>query len=132
LKQLGGDVRFEEMVTGHIEVLVGVASTPLGPVISVGSGGIHAEAMQDVTVRLIPIERHEAEAMIAETAVGRLLNDTRGKPAGDVASLVELIATVSQLVDGWPAGFELDLNPIAVFPTGVRVLDAAYVEPRNA
>ena len=35
----------------------------------------------------------------------------------------------AELVAGWPAGFELDLNPVTVLADGARVLDAAYVAP---
>src|SRR5207344_2180453 len=43
LAALGGRVYVEEMVTGGAEVLVGVASTPLGQVITVASGGVLTE-----------------------------------------------------------------------------------------
>lgn len=132
LKQLGGEVRFEEQVSDHTEVLVGVASTPLGPVVSVGTGGIHTEALDDIAVRLAPIDVEEAESMLAETAVGRILTDGRAQPAGDVRSLCRLISRVSHIVMGWPTRFELDLNPVAVTATGVRILDAAYVNPMKA
>ena len=124
---LGGAIRFEAMLTGHTEVLVGATSTPLGVVISVGSGGIHAESINDVTVRLAPIERDEAATMVAETAVGRALTDERGDTP-NVDALYSLISELSKITCDWPPGFELDLNPVAISASGATILDAAYVE----
>jgi hypothetical protein len=33
---------------------------------------------------------------------------------------------ISDLTSGWPAGFELDLNPVRVLAKGAVALDAAY------
>jgi hypothetical protein len=57
----------------------------------------------------------------------RLLAGYRGAPPLDAAALIDLITAVSDMTSRWPAGFELDLNPVLVLPDGVRVLDAAYI-----
>jgi hypothetical protein len=45
---------------------------------------------------------------------------------------VGFVLRLADLVRGWPAGFELDLNPVTVLGDGERVLDAAYVAPPAA
>lgn len=126
---LGGEVWAEEQVVGGIEALVGVAPSPLGPVVTVGVGGVLAEVMDDVALRIAPLSRADVEQMIDETRLGPLLSGVRGAPRCDRAALVEAVLTLCTLAVGIPEPFELDLNPIAVLPEGrgVCVLDAAYV-----
>ncbi|WP_166351819.1 acetate--CoA ligase family protein [Phytoactinopolyspora limicola] len=128
---LGGEVLIEEMVAAEhgLEVLVGIAPSPLGQVLTVGLGGVLTEVLDDAASRLLPITRGDATEMISELRGARLLAGYRGGPALDTTALLDLIVAVSELTYGWRTGFELDLNPVLVLPDGVRVLDAAYVPP---
>ena len=67
--------------------------------------------------------------MIDETRLGRLLDGTRGAGPFDRPALIDAVVALCHAIETWPPGFELDLNPVAVLPTGqgVCVLDAAYV-----
>jgi hypothetical protein len=69
--------------------------------------------------------------MVADLRGAAVLHGVRGRPALDVEAVVRLLVGVSDLVRGWPGGYELDLNPVAVLPQGVRVLDAVYVAPTD-
>ncbi|MFZ2503460.1 MAG: acetate--CoA ligase family protein, partial [Nocardioides sp.] len=126
---LGGRVWVEECVPAGVEVLVGLAPSPLGTVLTVGVGGVLTEVMADVALRLLPVDRAEVEAMLDETRLGRLLAGVRGAPPADRAALVDLVVRLCGGLADWPAGFELDLNPVTVLGDGVRILDAAYVAP---
>ncbi|NDL59379.1 acetate--CoA ligase family protein [Phytoactinopolyspora mesophila] len=127
--RLGGAVLVEEMVTAEhsLEVLVGVAASPLGQVLTVALGGVLTEVLDDASSRLLPLSREDATEMVAELRGARLLAGYRGAPPLDTAALIDLITAVSEMTIGWPDGFELDLNPVLVLPRGVRVLDAAYI-----
>lgn len=127
--RLGGQVLVEEMVPGGVEALVGLAPSALGPVLTVGVGGVLTEVMADVALRLPPVTRDDVHAMIDETRLGHLLSGVRGAPPADREALVDLVLQVAGLTADWPHGFELDLNPVTVLADGVRVLDAAYVQP---
>ena len=126
---LGGQVLAEEMISGGVEALVGVANSPLGPVVAVGPGGVLTELLDDVALRLLPVDRLEIEDMIDETRLAALLAGVRGAGPADRAALVEMVLGLGHAVAHWPAGFELDLNPVAVLSDGVCILDAAYVAP---
>jgi acyl-CoA synthetase (NDP forming) len=134
LAALGGEVLVEEMVTGGVEALVGVAGSPLGPVLTLGPGGVLTELLDDVALRLLPVDRDDVEAMVEETRLGRLLAGVRGAVPADRTALVDAVLTLAAAVDGWPGGFELDLNPVTVLPAGqgVRILDAAYIAPEES
>ena len=134
LAALGGEVLVEEMISGGIEALVGITSSPLGPVLTVGIGGTFTEIVDDTALRLLPQWppndwAQQVDEMLDETRLGPLLAGARGTDPYDRPALVDTVVTLSHAVMQWPPGFELDLNPVAVLPAGqgVRVLDAAYV-----
>ena len=122
------------MISGGIEALVGITSSPLGPVLTVGIGGTFTEIVDDTALRLLPQWppddwAQHVDEMLDETRLGPLLAGARGTDPYDRPALVDTVVTLSHAVVQWPPGFELDLNPVAVLPAGqgVRVLDAAYV-----
>lgn len=127
LAALGGGVLVEEMVTGGAELLVGIAPTPMGQVLTLASGGVLTEVLDDAVFRLLPITGEDAREMVADLRGAAVLHGARGRPALDVEALAQLLVSLSGAVDGWPAGYELDLNPVLVLRDGVRVLDAAFV-----
>jgi acetate---CoA ligase (ADP-forming) len=120
-----------EMVTGGTEVLVGIASDPhYGQTIVFGLGGIFTEIMDDVALRILPIEIYDAEAMIAEIKGRKILEGARGQKKRDIPALAETIRRIGQLA--WSLRdrvVELDINPLVVFEEGkgVKALDALIV-----
>lgn len=129
--QIAG-VLVQEMVSGGLEVLVGVTNHPgLGPVVVFGLGGVLVEALDDWAMRAAPIDDTEARAMIAETRAARLLAGWRGGPALDRDALTQALVRVAQLA--WQlrdAIAAIDINPLIVLPVGqgVRVVDALIVQ----
>ncbi len=110
------------------EVLVGLFRDPqFGPVVAFGAGGIYTELLQDVALRVAPVDRDEALAMIGETRVAALLTGARGRPPGDMDALADLIARVSDLPFLYPDIAEMDLNPVFVLPRGVLVGDVRLI-----
>lgn len=128
---LGGEVLVEEMVSGGVEALVGLAPSPLGMVLTVGVGGVLTEVLHDVALRVLPVGRDDVEAMVDETRLGALLAGVRGATLADREALVQAVLQVCEVTHAWPQGFELDLNPVTALAVGngVRVLDAAYIAP---
>lgn len=131
LTALAETVLVEELVPGGVEVLVGVTTSPLGLVLTLGPGGVLTELLDDVALRLLPVGRTEIEQMIDETRLATLLTGVRGAQAADRAALVDMVLALTAVVAGWPPGGDLELNPVTVLAVGhgVRVLDAAYVAP---
>ncbi|WP_338493198.1 acetate--CoA ligase family protein [Streptomyces sp. SJL17-4] len=108
-----------------VELIVGVHTTDLGPVLTAGLGGIFTEVLDDVGHRLLPLAPGEGAALLAGLRGARILGGARGRAAVDVEAAAELLHKVGELVQDWPAGFALDLNPVRVLPKGAVVLDAA-------
>jgi acyl-CoA synthetase (NDP forming) len=111
---------------GALEVIVGASCDPeFGPVIVYGLGGVLVELLKDASLRLAPVNRAEALAMINETRTTPLLRGYRGRPAADVEALADAICRLSHLAyDLRDDVLAVDVNPIMVLPAGQGVLAA--------
>jgi acyl-CoA synthetase (NDP forming) len=118
-----------EMVSGGVETLIGVSHDPLfGPVVTVGLGGIFVEVLHDVTFRVPPFHRDEAQRMVDELQGAAVLRGVRGAKPVDEAALVDTIMKVQRLaLDLADDVSELDVNPLVVRSRGVVALDALVV-----
>ncbi|MCS7122104.1 MAG: acetate--CoA ligase family protein [Archaeoglobaceae archaeon] len=132
-------VNVQPMLSPGIEVIVGVAENDqFGSFVMFGLGGIFAEVVKDVSFRLLPVSRKDAEEMVKEIKGYRILEGYRGKK-GDVSSLVKLLVKINEVVENENI-LEMDLNPIFVYEKGYCVADARIVigerkkfnyEPKN-
>lgn len=124
----------QEMVSGGTELILGVTNDPLfGPAVMAGLGGVFAEVMKDVSFRLAPITRSEADSMLRELRGFPLLDGARGRPKADVAAATDALMRLSALaVDLRDSLAELDINPLTVLPEGrgARALDG-LAKPRQ-
>ena len=117
-------VLLQEMVSGLGEALIGLRQDNLvGPIITVGAGGIFAEIYQDVSHRPTPVNIETARQMIAEVKGFASLRGYRGRPEGDLEALAQSIEAFSQLGQ-YKQIAEAEINPILVCETGVVMLDA--------
>ena len=118
-----------EMVTGGVEMLIGVSHDQLfGPVVTVGLGGIFTEVFGDVTFRVPPFDANEARRAVQELKGFKLLQGVRGAAAADVDALVETVMNVQRLALDLAGDVrELDINPLVVRPRGAVALDALVV-----
>jgi acetyl coenzyme A synthetase (ADP forming)-like protein len=118
LKEMQGVV-VQKMVNEGIEAIAGVTQDPVfGPLIMFGSGGIYAELMKDVVMRLHPITDLDAEEMINSIKMSSLFKGFRGAPPADVKAVEDLLLRLSAMVEDIPNIAELDFNPVKVMPQG--------------
>jgi acyl-CoA synthetase (NDP forming) len=124
--KLNGCLVQEQLENSVTEILLGVSPSPMGPMVSVGVGGIFVEVLNDVGRRLAPLTADEATTMLQELRGYKLLTGARGQPAADIDALANLIAKVSEIAMQWPGEWELDLNPVLVMQPGhgCRIADA--------
>jgi acetyltransferase len=126
-------VLVQEMLKDGVEVIIGTTKDPVfGHVIMFGLGGIFVEALRDVSFRIAPVTRRDAEEMIGEIKGYRVLQGMRGKPPADVDAIVDVILRVSQLVTDYTDEIEeLDINPLVVFSEGAKAVDALVTRRRD-
>ena len=122
-------VLVSEMVTGGVETVVGVSTDELfGPVVMFGLGGVFVEVFEDVTFRVPPFDKNEANRMVREVKGFKLLEGARGRKRAKVNGLVDVIMRVQRLaVDHADHLAELDINPLSVGPDRVVALDALAI-----
>lgn len=115
------------------EVMIGARRDPaFGPVVLFGLGGIWVEVLGDVSLRLAPVSRAEAEEMIGEIRGAPLLAGTRGRPTAARGALADLLVAVSRLAAELPELRELDLNPVMVVDREATIVDARMaIEPQD-
>jgi acyl-CoA synthetase (NDP forming) len=115
----------QPMLTGGVEVLVGVVQEPVfGPLVVFGLGGVATEVLGDHAARLTPLTGTDADDLIHGVHAAPLLLGHRGTPPVDAAALAGLLLRVSRLADDLPEVAELDLNPVIAAPDGVQAVDA--------
>ncbi len=114
-------------VAGGLELLLGARrDDSFGPVVAFGAGGVDTEILDDIALRVAPLNPAQARDLIAETRIGRILAGTRGRPPADLDRLSRALGLLSQLMLQFPQILEVDLNPVRAFPgkPGLLALDA--------
>jgi acyl-CoA synthetase (NDP forming) len=124
----------QEMVSGGIEIILGMHRDVLGVAILLGMGGVTAELLQDTTLRLLPPEgglsAETAREMAMSLKTWPLLDGYRGRPKADVDALVEAIVNFSTMVAALGDRLlEAEINPLFVLEhgQGVKAADGIVV-----
>ena len=98
------------------ELLVGAYRDPrLGPVLTIGAGGIWVEVLRDVAHRVLPVDENEIEAALRELKVNALLAGARGGPAARLGPIMAAAAAVAKCAVRWPDVAEAEVNPLFVY-----------------
>ena len=121
--RLGDDMTaayVQPMIPGGVEVMLGAIDDPtFGHVLAFGAGGTLVELLADVAFRI-----HDADDIIQQTRIAKLLTGLRGAAPSDVPALREAILRLSALITICPEIRDLDINPLKVLPHGAIALDA--------
>jgi acyl-CoA synthetase (NDP forming) len=117
-------VLVQPMARGLGEVLIGYRVDPdVGPLVMLAAGGVLAEIYRDRSLRLAPVDRAEAQAMVGEVKALAALAGYRGRPPGDLDALAQALVALSRLAvaDGPPVA-EAEVNPLIVRRNGEGVV----------
>jgi acyl-CoA synthetase (NDP forming) len=110
-----------------IELLVGVSRDRQWDrlVLALGLGGVWVEALQDVALRLLPVDAAEVRRMLDSLRGAALLRGGRGVPAADPDAVASAVVAIGQaaLALG-PSLATLEVNPLWVHGSQVEALDA--------
>lgn len=110
------------------EVIIGGLRDPqFGPAVMFGMGGVFVEIFKDISFRIAPLEEYEALEMIGEVKVSDILKGFRNSKALDISALAQTILKVSEIMISLLEIKEIDLNPILVYPKGVKAVDVRVI-----
>jgi len=127
-----GDVHLlvAPMLRATRELIAGLHHDPqFGMTVMLGVGGIVAEAVADVSFRLVPIDRVDAEEMIDDLALQALLGEFRGEPAVDGKAVAAVLLGLSRAATERDDLASADVNPLLIVE-GRPVAVDALVEVR--
>lgn len=118
----------EPMAEAGVELIVGARrDASFGPCVMVGLGGVLAEVLDDVAIRLAPVTRDVALDMLSRLRGARVLEGARGRPAVDREALADLIVGVAAFAADRPDVLEIDLNPVIATTDAAVAVDALVV-----
>jgi acetate---CoA ligase (ADP-forming) len=125
----GGTVLVQAMIKGDLEAIAGVTRAEgVGLVLLAGLGGIYAEAIRDVIMWPIPIDRETIARGLRGTTLGRVLHSPRWKHPAAVTAFVDLLLALQSaslaLGDRLQA---IDVNPVILGAHGATAVDALVV-----
>ena len=127
MDKFSSPILVEEMLSGGVEIIVGVTKdATFGHAIMFGLGGIFTEVFKDVTFRVIPISRLDAELMLNEIKGKKILEGYRGVRVSKEA-IIDLLLKVSKFVEDNPDLEGMDLNPVLARENDCVVLDAKII-----
>jgi acyl-CoA synthetase (NDP forming) len=110
------------------EVIFGIKQdTTFGPVLLFGLGGIFAELIEDVSLRVLPVDRSDVVEMIQEIRGYEALAGVRGSSPKNIDSLVDQLLNLSQLAQDFQQIKEIDLNPVISYENGCLALDVRFI-----
>jgi acyl-CoA synthetase (NDP forming) len=121
-------VLVQPMAAPGVELIVGARRDPsFGAIIVVGLGGVLTEVLDDVVIRLAPVDPLEAASMLAALRGRAILGGVRAGPGVDTEAVVRVIVSLSEFIRARRDVVEVDLNPVIATADGATIVDALLV-----
>lgn len=122
-----GKVLVQEKCEG-VELFLGIKNDPsFGHVLLAGIGGIFVEVYKDISFRVCPISKKDAEQMLEELKGKKLLEGIRGMRPVNRKVLIDVMVSLSKLPEQIKDLEELDVNPLFANDNSVVAVDARIV-----
>jgi acyl-CoA synthetase (NDP forming) len=117
LSGLGFGLYLERMVQdGVAELIIGITRDPLfGPVMTLGSGGVLVELLEDTITLLLPASLADITAALRGLKLFPLLDGYRGREKADQEAAIQTIKDIADFALAHAARVaEMDINPLIV------------------
>jgi acyl-CoA synthetase (NDP forming) len=125
----GATLLVEQMAGDGIELIFAVRRDGVVPALLAGTGGIWAEALDDVALVPLPATPERVERALRTLRAAPLLTGGRGGPAIDLAAAARFGSRLGELA--LEHGLDLlEVNPALASPTGCLALDAIAIRRR--
>jgi acyl-CoA synthetase (NDP forming) len=132
--RLGPQVLVQEMIEEGAELILGIVNDPqFGPMLTLGTGGIFVEVLEDVRMLALPTTSDAVRQALLGLRGVALLQGARGRSPADLEAVtlaaMGLAALASDLGD---LIAEVDVNPLRALPNRAVVVDALVVPKPSA
>lgn len=125
LRKLNASIYAQEMGDRGTEIIIGAKKDrEFGHVIIFGWGGVYTEIIKDFCYGIVPLSLNEAEEIVKNTKVFKILNGYRNFPPCNLKNLYLLLVKLSLFIYNFPEITEMDLNPIFVSEKEETIIDA--------
>jgi acetyl-CoA synthetase len=122
----GATLLVERMAGDGVELIFAVRRDGVVPALLAGTGGIWAEALDDVALVPLPASPVRVERALRRLRSAPLLTGARGGPAVDLAAAAEFGSRLGELA--LAHGLDLlEVNPALASPAGCVALDAVAI-----
>ncbi len=128
-QRLGPQVLVQEMITGSVELILGlVYDDQFGHLLVIGLGGIFVELFQDRKLLLLPVTEQAVREALLNLKSARLLQGVRGRSAANIDAIVDAALKLAQIAADFGDHLsEIDINPLIADENGVVAVDGLVV-----
>ena len=112
-----------------VEMLLGmIHDQQFGPIVLIGAGGVHVEALADAVYAVPPFDAAEAARLVERLRIAPLLHSRRHRRPLALEEFCQVAAQFSALAAALGDELEeIDLNPVIVHADGCVIVDALVV-----
>mgnify|MGYP001582307038 CR=1 FL=1 len=127
-KKSGFSLHIQKQIHPGIEMILGVKyDESFGNVLMAGAGGVLAELLVDINLKLLPLDERGAKNLLAKSKVYPLLNGFRGQKAVALNKLITLMIKVGRLAQAAPWLKEITINPVIINATDAVAVDTRII-----
>jgi succinyl-CoA synthetase beta subunit len=107
------------------EMVIGLRQdSQFGWVLTLGSGGVFVELLEDTRSVLLPVSMDRIVQALERLKLSKLLSGFRGGPAADMQILAHEIAKICNAVQTDKTGLhELEMNPVFIYSRSLLAVD---------
>jgi acetyl-CoA synthetase (ADP-forming) len=122
------EILVQQMVKGNRELMVGLKRDPqFGPCVLFGIGGVLTEILDDVSIRVAPLEQNDAQDMITDIRGKKILDAFRGNPPVDRQALADILVALGAIGLEHENILEIDINPLKLINGKPIAVDALII-----
>ncbi len=121
-------IQIQRQVMNGVELILGIKrDISFGHVMMFGGGGIMADILQDVNLKLLPIDRFNAVELVENSKVYKLLTGFRGMKPYPLRDLFIVMEKLSDLVLNFPEIVEIEINPLILTYEDIWAVDGKAI-----
>ena len=121
-------VLVQEMIRGKRELVAGLTRDPqFGPCVMFGLGGIFTEILKDISFRVAPLGKYDAQEMMQEIRGHKILGAVRGMEAVDLEMMADILIAIGKIGMENEKIREIDINPLIISGRKPVAVDALIV-----